>query len=117
MGVKNKSEIRAVLSEKQEVELETLAVALSFVSLIDNYFRLTTDSTHYFCSEVAPPSLLQDIDSHCHGPIMYVIYLPSITALLKTFCVKLCDKHDGGFSTFDLLQVRVCSSQAQKGWN
>ncbi|KAF5880149.1 tyrosine-protein kinase JAK2-like, partial [Clarias magur] len=52
-----------------EVEFETLVMALSFVSLIDNYFRLTTDSSHYFCSEVAPPSLLQDIDSHCHGPI------------------------------------------------
>ncbi|XP_060788628.1 tyrosine-protein kinase JAK2 isoform X1 [Neoarius graeffei] len=52
-----------------KVEFEVLAVALSFVSLIDNYFRLTTDSSHYFCSEVAPPSLLQDIDSHCHGPI------------------------------------------------
>ncbi|TUD19543.1 Tyrosine-protein kinase JAK2 [Bagarius yarrelli] len=52
-----------------EVEFETMAMALSFVSLVDNYFRLTTDSSHYFCSEVAPPSLLQDIDSHCHGPI------------------------------------------------
>ncbi|KAK3566235.1 hypothetical protein QTP86_029683 [Hemibagrus guttatus] len=52
-----------------EVEFEMLPVALSFVSLIDNYFRLTTDSCHYFCSEVAPPSLLQDIDGHCHGPI------------------------------------------------
>ncbi|KAI5625728.1 tyrosine-protein kinase JAK3, partial [Silurus asotus] len=52
-----------------EMEFETLAVALSFVSLIDNYFRLTTDSSHYFCSEVAPPSLLQDIDNHSHGPI------------------------------------------------
>lgn len=78
MGVKSKSERCAcILSEKQEVEFETLAVALSFVSLIDNYFRLTTDSSHYFCSEVAPPSLLQDIDSHCHGPITYVKYLPT----------------------------------------
>ncbi|XP_072537342.1 tyrosine-protein kinase JAK2 [Salminus brasiliensis] len=52
-----------------EVEFQTLAEALSFVSLIDGYFRLTTDSSHYFCSEVAPPSLLQDLESHCHGPI------------------------------------------------
>lgn len=52
-----------------EVEFQTLAEALSFVSLIDGYFRLTTDSSHYFCSEVAPPSLLQDLENHCHGPI------------------------------------------------
>ncbi|XP_066499600.1 tyrosine-protein kinase JAK2 [Hoplias malabaricus] len=54
---------------KLEVEFPTLATALSFVSLIDGYFRLTTDSSHYFCCEVAPPSLLQDLESHCHGPI------------------------------------------------
>ncbi|XP_018601462.1 tyrosine-protein kinase JAK2 [Scleropages formosus] len=52
-----------------EAEFQTLAEALSFVALIDGYFRLTTDSSHYFCQEVAPPSLLQDIESKCHGPI------------------------------------------------
>lgn len=66
------------------MEFETLSVALSFVSLIDNYFRLTTDSSHYFCSEVAPPSLLQDIDCHCHGPITYAGYSP--TQLKKVLC-------------------------------
>ncbi|XP_058871092.1 tyrosine-protein kinase JAK2 [Acipenser ruthenus] len=52
-----------------EAEFHTLREALSFVSLIDGYFRLTTDSAHYFCEEVAPPSLLQDMESCCHGPI------------------------------------------------
>ncbi|MBN3302960.1 JAK2 kinase, partial [Amia calva] len=52
-----------------KAEFRTLTEALSFVSLIDGYFRLTTDSSHYFCEEVAPPSLLQDLNSHCHGPI------------------------------------------------
>ncbi|KAK1157003.1 tyrosine-protein kinase JAK2-like [Acipenser oxyrinchus oxyrinchus] len=52
-----------------EAEFQTLREALSFVSLIDGYFRLTTDSAHYFCEEVAPPSLLQDLESCCHGPI------------------------------------------------
>ncbi|KAJ8277414.1 hypothetical protein GJAV_G00074910 [Gymnothorax javanicus] len=52
-----------------EAEFRTLKEALSFVSLIDGYFRLTTDSCHYFCQEVAPPSLLSDIKNHCHGPI------------------------------------------------
>ncbi|KAJ8408317.1 hypothetical protein AAFF_G00257310 [Aldrovandia affinis] len=52
-----------------EAEFESLTEALSFVSLVDGYFRLTTDSNHYFCQEVAPPSLLRDIENHCHGPI------------------------------------------------
>uniref|UniRef100_A0A4W5R6Q6 Tyrosine-protein kinase n=1 Tax=Hucho hucho TaxID=62062 RepID=A0A4W5R6Q6_9TELE len=50
-------------------EFQTVTEALSFVSLVDGYFRLTTDSSHYFCQDVAPPSLLEDIESHCHGPI------------------------------------------------
>uniref|UniRef100_A0AAY4DMW6 Tyrosine-protein kinase n=1 Tax=Denticeps clupeoides TaxID=299321 RepID=A0AAY4DMW6_9TELE len=52
-----------------ELEFQTLMEALSFVSLVDGYFRLTTDSSHFFCQEVAPPSLLKDLKSHCHGPI------------------------------------------------
>uniref|UniRef100_A0A8C1K577 Tyrosine-protein kinase n=1 Tax=Cyprinus carpio TaxID=7962 RepID=A0A8C1K577_CYPCA len=52
-----------------EAEFHSLTEALSFVSLVDGYFRLTTDSTHYFCTEVAPPSLLEDIQNYCHGPI------------------------------------------------
>ncbi|XP_056629086.1 tyrosine-protein kinase JAK2 isoform X2 [Triplophysa dalaica] len=52
-----------------EAEFHTLNEAHSFVSLVDGYFRLTTDSTHYFCAEVAPPSLLEDIQNYCHGPI------------------------------------------------
>uniref|UniRef100_A0A8C8IJS6 Tyrosine-protein kinase n=1 Tax=Oncorhynchus tshawytscha TaxID=74940 RepID=A0A8C8IJS6_ONCTS len=52
-----------------EVEFQTVTEALSFVSLVDGYFRLTTDSSHYFCQDVAPPSLLEDIESNCHGPI------------------------------------------------
>ncbi|KAG5850828.1 tyrosine-protein kinase JAK2 [Anguilla anguilla] len=52
-----------------EAEFKTLTEAVSFVSLVDSYFRLTTDSSHYFCQEVAPPSLLSDIRNQCHGPI------------------------------------------------
>nr|AMV91903.1 janus kinase 3 [Acanthogobius hasta] len=47
----------------------SLKEALSFVSLIDGYFRLTTDSTHFFCQDIAPPSILEGIKNHCHGPI------------------------------------------------
>uniref|UniRef100_H3CXH8 Tyrosine-protein kinase n=2 Tax=Tetraodon nigroviridis TaxID=99883 RepID=H3CXH8_TETNG len=52
-----------------EVAFQSLKEALSLVSLVDGYFRLTTDSTHYFCQDTAPPSILEGIKNHCHGPI------------------------------------------------
>ncbi|TNN34454.1 Tyrosine-protein kinase JAK2 [Liparis tanakae] len=52
-----------------EADFQSLQEALSFVSLVDGYFRLSTDSSHYFCQSVAPPSLLAALQSHCHGPV------------------------------------------------
>uniref|UniRef100_A0A8C2Z8I8 Tyrosine-protein kinase n=1 Tax=Cyclopterus lumpus TaxID=8103 RepID=A0A8C2Z8I8_CYCLU len=52
-----------------EANFQSLKEALSFVSLVDGYFRLTTDSSHYFCQNIAPPSILEGIKNHCHGPI------------------------------------------------
>ncbi|XP_070765433.1 tyrosine-protein kinase JAK2 [Enoplosus armatus] len=52
-----------------EAKFQSLKDALSFVSLVDGYFRLTTDSSHYFCQDIAPPSILAGIKNHCHGPI------------------------------------------------
>ncbi|KAM9265266.1 tyrosine-protein kinase JAK3 [Morus bassanus] len=52
-----------------EVEFLTLREARSFVALIDGYYRLTADAHHYFCKEVAPPRLLEDVENQCHGPI------------------------------------------------
>ncbi|KAM9384168.1 tyrosine-protein kinase JAK2 [Pholidichthys leucotaenia] len=52
-----------------EAKFQSLTEALSFVSLVDGYFRLTTDSSHFFCQDIAPPSLLEGIKNHCHGPI------------------------------------------------
>ncbi|XP_069043231.1 tyrosine-protein kinase JAK2 [Lepisosteus oculatus] len=68
------SESRIVTINKQDgktLELEFLSLieALSFVSLIDGYYRLTTDAHHYLCKEVAPPRLLEVIHSYCHGPV------------------------------------------------
>lgn len=59
----------------QEATFQSLKEALSFVSLIDGYFRLTTDSCHYFCQDIAPPSLLGRIKNYCHGPITWGILL------------------------------------------
>lgn len=60
----------------QEVEFPTLREARSFVALIDGYYRLTADAHHYFCKEVAPPRLLEDMENQCHGPIRWVLGPP-----------------------------------------
>ncbi|XP_061763449.1 tyrosine-protein kinase JAK2a [Nerophis ophidion] len=52
-----------------EVEFHSLCTALSFVSLVDGYYRLVADAHHYLCKEVAPPRLLECVQSHCHGPV------------------------------------------------
>ncbi|KAK0144147.1 Tyrosine-protein kinase JAK2 [Merluccius polli] len=52
-----------------EAKFQSVTEALSFVSLVDGYFRLTTDSHHFFCQDIAPYSLLENIENHCHGPI------------------------------------------------
>lgn len=59
----------------QEAKFQSPREALSFVSLVDGYFRLTTDSSHYFCQDVAPPSILEGIKNHCHGPITWVVVI------------------------------------------
>uniref|UniRef100_A0A667ZWJ0 Tyrosine-protein kinase n=2 Tax=Myripristis murdjan TaxID=586833 RepID=A0A667ZWJ0_9TELE len=52
-----------------EREFHSLPEALSFVSLVDGYYRLVADAHHYLCKEVAPPRLLEGIQSYCHGPV------------------------------------------------
>ncbi|XP_075715083.1 non-receptor tyrosine-protein kinase TYK2 [Rhinoderma darwinii] len=58
-----------------EIVLPSYEEALSFVSLVDGYFRLTTDSNHYLCHEVAPPRLVMSAVDGIHGPIQekYVV--------------------------------------------
>nr|AAO47335.1 tyrosine kinase jak2b [Tetraodon fluviatilis] len=68
------SEGRVVTVTKQdnqilEVEFSLLSEALSFVSLVDGYYRLVADAHHYLCKEVAPPRLLECLQSYCHGPL------------------------------------------------
>uniref|UniRef100_A0A8C9A054 Tyrosine-protein kinase n=1 Tax=Prolemur simus TaxID=1328070 RepID=A0A8C9A054_PROSS len=53
-----------------ELSLPSRAEALSFVSLVDGYFRLTADSSHYLCHEVAPPRLVMSIQDGIHGPLL-----------------------------------------------
>uniref|UniRef100_A0A8D3DHZ3 Tyrosine-protein kinase n=1 Tax=Scophthalmus maximus TaxID=52904 RepID=A0A8D3DHZ3_SCOMX len=52
-----------------ELEFHSPAEALSFVSVVDGYYRLVADAHHYLCKEVAPPRLLECIQSYYHGPV------------------------------------------------
>ncbi|XP_056146245.1 tyrosine-protein kinase JAK2-like [Lampris incognitus] len=52
-----------------ELEFHSRSEALSFVSLVDGYYRLVADAHSYLCKEVVPPRLLEAIQSHCHGPV------------------------------------------------
>ncbi|XP_059552824.1 non-receptor tyrosine-protein kinase TYK2 isoform X1 [Myotis daubentonii] len=56
--------------KRLELTLPSLAIALSLVSLVDGYFRLTADSNHYLCHEVAPPRLVMSIQDGVHGPLL-----------------------------------------------
>ncbi|KAM9763063.1 tyrosine-protein kinase JAK2 isoform 1-T2 [Menidia menidia] len=66
-----------------DAHFQSLREALSFISLVDGYFRLTTDSTHFFCQGIAPPSLLDGLKSHCHGPITSEV---AVNKLKKSGC-------------------------------
>ncbi|XP_078012814.1 tyrosine-protein kinase JAK1 isoform X2 [Phascolarctos cinereus] len=56
-------------NKKMELSLASHEEALSFVSLVDGYFRLTADAHHYLCTDVAPPLIVHNIENGCHGPI------------------------------------------------
>ncbi|KAM9386359.1 tyrosine-protein kinase JAK1 [Pholidichthys leucotaenia] len=56
-------------NKKMEMHMGSRSEALSFTALVDGYFRLTVDAHHYLCKEVAPASVVHNIDNGCHGPI------------------------------------------------
>ncbi|XP_013360605.1 PREDICTED: non-receptor tyrosine-protein kinase TYK2 isoform X1 [Chinchilla lanigera] len=53
-----------------EMSLPSRAATLSFAALVDGYFRLTADSNHYLCHEVAPPRLVLSLQDGIHGPLL-----------------------------------------------
>lgn len=57
----------------QELQMASRAESLSFVALVDGYFRLTVDAHHYLCKDVAPASVVCNISNSCHGPIRSVL--------------------------------------------
>lgn len=72
------------LFSSQEMRMASRAEALSFAALVDGYFRLTVDAHHYLCTEVAPASVVRNINNSCHGPIWYALAgLPIKTQLYQ----------------------------------
>ncbi|XP_048047169.1 non-receptor tyrosine-protein kinase TYK2 [Megalobrama amblycephala] len=53
-----------------DMHLGSSLQARSLVSLLDGYFRLTTDAHHYLCHEVAPPRVVLSETNDLHGPIL-----------------------------------------------
>uniref|UniRef100_A0A8C1XM71 Tyrosine-protein kinase n=1 Tax=Cyprinus carpio TaxID=7962 RepID=A0A8C1XM71_CYPCA len=53
-----------------DMRLGSSLQARSLVSLLDGYFRLTTDAHHYLCHEVAPPRVVLSGINDLHGPIL-----------------------------------------------
>ncbi|XP_076871051.1 tyrosine-protein kinase JAK1 [Brachyhypopomus gauderio] len=56
-------------NKTMELRLAYQEEALAFAALVDGFFRLTVDAHHYLCTEVAPPSVEQNLQNGCHGPI------------------------------------------------
>ncbi|XP_036410281.1 tyrosine-protein kinase JAK1 isoform X1 [Megalops cyprinoides] len=56
-------------NKKMELHLDTGARAQAFAALVDGYFRLTVDAHHFLCTDVAPASVVQNLQNGCHGPI------------------------------------------------
>lgn len=56
-------------NKRMELQMASEGEALSFAALVDGYFRLTVDAHHYLCTEVAPASVVRNINNSCHGPI------------------------------------------------
>ncbi|MGH0124223.1 UNVERIFIED_CONTAM: hypothetical protein FKN15_024652 [Acipenser sinensis] len=73
-------------NKKMELELAFRDEALSFVALVDGYFRLTVDAHHYLCTDVAPPSVVLNLQNSCHGPICSGSAVLLVSALALPFC-------------------------------
>uniref|UniRef100_A0A673LXZ7 Tyrosine-protein kinase n=1 Tax=Sinocyclocheilus rhinocerous TaxID=307959 RepID=A0A673LXZ7_9TELE len=99
-------------NKTMELDLFYRDAALSFAALVDGYFRLTVDAHHYLCTEVAPSSVVQNLENgsaqnlfnkSCSLPSLF---LPLILLCLITFFSFLFL-----FFFFSLFQMDLCESR------
>lgn len=76
-----------------ELTLPSRAAALSLVSLVDGYFRLTADSNHYLCHEVAPPRLVMSIQDGIHGPLLDPFVLAKLKPEAGLYLIQWSTSH------------------------
>uniref|UniRef100_A0A8C4IMT7 Tyrosine-protein kinase JAK1 n=1 Tax=Dicentrarchus labrax TaxID=13489 RepID=A0A8C4IMT7_DICLA len=74
---------------KRMLQMASRAEALSFAALVDGYFRLTVDAHHFLCKEVAPASVVDNINNGCHGPIWFVLRVSSQKHNYKNFQIEV----------------------------
>uniref|UniRef100_A0A4W5RQ50 Tyrosine-protein kinase n=1 Tax=Hucho hucho TaxID=62062 RepID=A0A4W5RQ50_9TELE len=105
-------------NKKMEVQLEFRGEALAFAALVDGYFRLTVDAHHYLCTEVAPSSVVQNLQNCCHGPICTEYAIQKLrqegneegSYILRWSCTDyhniimtvVCKEGGGGLSNFQI---------------
>uniref|UniRef100_A0A4W5PRP9 Tyrosine-protein kinase n=1 Tax=Hucho hucho TaxID=62062 RepID=A0A4W5PRP9_9TELE len=98
-----------------EVQMNSSLEALSFVSLLDGYFRLTADAHHYLCHEVAPPRVVLSASNGLHGPMKLRKEAVEEGAFLVRWSVL--DYHRIILAVLNKSQVKVGSVFALEGWN
>uniref|UniRef100_A0A8B9LPK7 Tyrosine-protein kinase n=1 Tax=Astyanax mexicanus TaxID=7994 RepID=A0A8B9LPK7_ASTMX len=98
-----------------ELEFSSHAEALSFVSLIDGYYRLTVDAHYYLCKDTAPPRLLEAIENYCHGPISMEFAISKLrrTGNQRGVFVLRCSPKDYNkffltFAMYDEVEYKHC---------
>uniref|UniRef100_A0A8C1KEW4 Tyrosine-protein kinase n=1 Tax=Cyprinus carpio TaxID=7962 RepID=A0A8C1KEW4_CYPCA len=91
----------------QDMRLGSSLQARSLVSLLDGYFRLTTDAHHYLCHEVAPPRVVLSVTNDLHGPILdeFVLQKLKKEAEEGAFIVR--------WSVLDYHRIILCAHQNQ----
>uniref|UniRef100_A0A4W5QM70 Tyrosine-protein kinase n=1 Tax=Hucho hucho TaxID=62062 RepID=A0A4W5QM70_9TELE len=95
-----------------EVQMNSSLEALSFVSLLDGYFRLTADAHHYLCHEVAPPRVVLSATNGLHGPMKLRKEAVEEGAFLVRWSVL--DYHRIILAVLNKSQVKVPPHQALK---
>ncbi|XP_037361657.1 non-receptor tyrosine-protein kinase TYK2 [Talpa occidentalis] len=96
-----------------ELALPSRAAALSLVSLLDGYFRLTSDSSHYLCHEVAPPRLVMSIQEGIHGPLLEPFVLAKLRPEDGLYLIHWSTTH---FNRLILTVAQHDQASSAKSW-